>query len=114
MILTEQPPATSAVFRALFPEDYDRDKSLDRLEAIAVTLVRGQMLLGKQVEVNDRDLPTKWSDIWTTPEEPRADDSRLMSFEEIDQRMGWRREIEQITAPPEGMTFEDVDERMGW
>lgn len=109
-ILTEQPASTSAVYRVLHPDDYDRDKKLDRLEAIAVLIVRGQHLLGKQVEVDDSKLPNTWDDLWeATPREP---ETPLMSFDEIDARMGWFSQ--PPPAPIELLSTDEIDERMGW
>lgn len=90
-----QPPSESAVMRALYPEQYDLtattyrlDKIAARLEALTVIAVQQQLLLGNQSEVAAGKLPTSFDQLFeeAKPEPERAE---LMSFAEIDARMGW-------------------------
>lgn len=108
-ILQQQTPANSALFRELFPDKYNRDLLIDRLETLAVLIVRGQHLLGKQSDVDDSLLPNTWDDLWNK----KKPDVPLMTFSEIDERMGWES-LYQETAPPEMLTTEEIDKRMGW
>lgn len=89
-IIAMQLPGKSAVYRETHPDDYDRDKKLERLEQLAVILVRGQMLTGNQTEVGDGDLPKSYDDLFekVTPVEQRPV-LELLTFDEIDARMGW-------------------------
>lgn len=91
VILDMQPPGESATFRALYPDEYDRDKTLERLEMLAVILVRSQMLTGKQSEVKESDLPVTWDDLFEKAPDLAGDRPHLelLTFDEIDARMGW-------------------------
>jgi hypothetical protein len=86
-ILTMQPPERSSLNRELNPADYDQTKVTERLEQIIVMLARSQALSGNQTEVAAADLPVKYSDVFAVP--GVKPDVEMLSFEEIDRRMGW-------------------------
>lgn len=90
-ILTMQPPSTSALFREVHPDDYDRSAEVQRLEFLAVLLARHTALQGNHTDVSEAELPKSWDDLFDRPAPVAGDDQppALMSFAEIDVRMGW-------------------------
>ncbi len=88
-ILTMQPPDRSALYRELNPDEYDHTKTVERLEQIIVMLARGQMLTGNQTEVLGSDLPNTYADVYQSTAPEVKPEVEMLSFEEIDRRMGW-------------------------
>lgn len=90
-IVTMQPPATSAVYRALHPDDYDRTRQMaeavDRLEILAVLMAQQQALLGNQSGVPASRLPSRFSDLIedSKPPAPQATEEQILaSLAQID------------------------------
>lgn len=55
-------------------------------------------------------LPRTWDDLVEKPGQV-GDSPKLMTFEEIDQRMGWNNTQPQ-PAPLRLMTFDEIDQRL--
>lgn len=85
-IIAQQPRVGSAVHRVMDGDEHRDERDL--LELLAVLLVRGHKVTAMN-EVPESDMPHQFSDLFDkkTPE-PEKVQLTLLSFEEIDQRMG--------------------------
>ena len=96
-MVTEQPLATSAVARALYPEEHDQsgltrriDELIERVELLAVIEVQTQRRLGRWVK-DTGTLPRRFSDLFDQPDDQAPmQPAALLPLEQIDQLMGWQ------------------------
>jgi hypothetical protein len=94
----QQPPAQSALWRALYPEEHDQsgvtrrlDEMTNRLELVMVAVVQLQTLTGNQTgkPINESDWPTRFEQIVSAPGVSKygTEADIIASMEEIDRRM---------------------------
>jgi hypothetical protein len=94
----QQPPAQSALWRALYPEEHDQsgvtrrlDEMTNRLELVMVAVVQLQTLTGNQTRkpINESDWPTRFEQIVSAPGVSKygTEADIIASMEEIDRRM---------------------------
>lgn len=94
LVITQQSPATSALTRARYPEERDRDAVSAKLEQVVVMLARLQMLTAVN-DVPPSDLPSMYSDVFESVSfddalsDEEIDAMMTESMNEIDRRMGW-------------------------
>lgn len=82
-IITEQPPAGSAVWRALHPKDFDRTREAQILELLSVLVQQGNILRGNQTGRRNPKLPEKFEDLFEPDpqQEPEqsVDEERILA-----------------------------------
>lgn len=93
-IITMQPPAGSAVYREIYPDDHDQsgitrrlDELAERVELLTVVEVQTQLRLGVWVD-KPPPMPRKFSDLFERPAEKPKD---LFTFDQIDALIAARR-----------------------